>query len=432
MAMNMTKALTFAIFSFCLATVAGSQTAPAVRWGRQIVTPTQDSIFRSLVTDSNDGIYLAVSRESTDDSGKKTTHRYLLKYNQKGEAVWTKLLGAHDHGEPLHINVDDLAADDRGHIYVFGFTESTLGEKQHGKYDAFYAQYDRSGTCQWIRQVGTKEHDICTGLDVDSSGNVYIAGYTYGDFAKPNQGKADIFIAAYNNYGTLLWCDQIGTAEDDRVMDLRLGDHNDVYLCGATNGSLSKTNNNQADIIVARYERTGKFLWLKQYGTPAGDRGLCMTIGEQGQVYVGGRTEGNLAYRRSQRGYGDAFLARISETGETLWIQQFGTCGWDKTFHVAHFTDGSGDVLAGGCQYPSGQYCQAFCRRYSPEGKFIWTQIFPQQGSKGGTCGRAVAVDSDNNCYHAGSTHIDQFGTNNGTANIFLVRFDGMPEKSVP
>lgn len=417
------------VFSLCLTTVTWGRSAPAVRWGRQIVTPTKDSIFRSMVADSNDGIYLAVSRESTDDSGNKTKHRHLLKYNQDGEVVWTKLLGARNDKEPLHIDVDDLVADDRGNIYVFGFTKSQLGEKHYGKYDAFFAQYDQAGTQHWVRQVGTKEHDVCAGLDIDTSGNVYIAGYTYGDFAKPNPGKADIFIAAYDKDGAQLWRDQIGTAKDDRAMDLRLGDQNDVYFCGATNGSLSRSNNDQADIIVAQYERTGKRLWLKQYGTPAEDRGICMAIGEQGQVYVGGRTLGNFASRRSQRGYGDAFLIRVSEAGELHWIRQFGTRGWDKTFHVARFTDGSGDFLAGGCQYPSGRYCQGFCHRFSPDGKLIWTKIFHKRSARGGTCGRAVAIDSDNNCYHAGPTHANLFDINNGTTNIFLVSFDGMPNK---
>jgi hypothetical protein len=388
------------------------------------VTPTKDSIFGTMVVDSNDGIYIAVSRKPVDAPKSFPQDRYLLKYNQDGEQVWSRQFGANGDEDPLHFVVDGLAADDHENIYAFGHTSSSLGQKNKGKYDAVFAKYDQAGTQQGVWQLGTPEHDVCAGLDVGASGNLYIAGYTYGSFAKPNSGGADMFIAAYDQTGTLLWRDQIGTDVDDRAIDLRISDNNDIYLCGTTAGSLARQNNGQDDFVVARYDRTGKSLWLHQYGTQAQDVAVCMDIGEHGQVYVGGRTLGDLAFKRSQRGNGDAFVVRIAETGELLWKRQFGTRGWDKTWHMARFLDGSGDILAGGCQYPSGPICQAFCHRFSPEGKLIWTKIFSKRSSRGGTCGRVVAIDSANNCYHAGGTHADQFGVNNGTTNVYIARFD--------
>ena len=143
-----------------------------------------------------------------------------------------------------------------------------------------------------------------------------------------------------------------------------------------------------------------------------------------GQAYVGGITYDNFASERAQRGRGDAFVARIAEIGELLWKRQFGSNRWDQVWDMARFLDGSGDILAGGCQIPSG-ICQGFCRRYSPEGKLIWIKEFRKRSPTGGTCGRAVAIDSANNCYHAGQTHADLFGVNNGTGNVYIVRFDG-------
>ena len=84
---------------------------------------------------------------------------------------------------------------------------------------------------------------------------------------------------------------------------------------------------------------------------------------------------------------------------------------------MARFPEESGDILAGGCQIPSG-ICQGFCRRYTPEGKLIWTKEFTKRTANGGNCGRVVAIDSANNCYHGGSTHADLFGVNNGTENV--------------
>ncbi len=422
------KRITLVIFSLCLTSMALGRTAPAVQWGRQIVTPTTDSIFGTLAADSNEGLYLSVTRKPKDDSGQASEARYLLKYSPDGDPLWSKQLGANGHGNPVPLMVNGLATDDQGNVYIGGHTEGKLGQKTLGKNDAFFAKYDQAGTRQWVRQVGTPEHDICEGLDIDASGNVYIAGYTYGSFAGPNRGGADIFIAAYDEHGALLWKDQFGTdATMEGAKDIRLGKDNDVYLCGKTAGSLARKNNGQEDIVVARYERTGKRLWLLQDGSPAMDKANCMQIGEQGQVYVGGLTAGDLAFRRAQRGNGDAFIVRIAETGQVLWRRQISSRGYETVFQLARFADGSGDVLAGGCQYPTGR-CQAFYRRYTPEGKLEWVKVFrKKKGRIGATCGRAVAIDSHNNCYLAGGTNADYFAVNNGTSNVFLIRLDGDP-----
>jgi hypothetical protein len=134
--------------------------------------------------------------------------------------------------------------------------------------------------------------------------------------------------------------------------------------------------------------------------------------------------KGSFGSLRTRRMDLDSCLVRITETGKMLWVRQFGTGGWDGIWDMARFVDGSGDIFAAGCQYPSGPFCQAFCRRYSPEGKLVWIKEFRKRGVSGGTCGRAVAIDSANNCYHAGVTSADNFAVNNGTQNVFIVRFD--------
>ncbi len=416
------------ILFLCLASSAPGGNSPTVRWGRQLVTPTKDSIFRNMVTDSNNDIYMAIPRRPKDAPDKAGKDFYLLKFNQDGEQTWSRQF-AENVGKVSHGTViEGLAADGQDNIYVFGFTDSKLGPEKKGGYDAFVAKYNQAGIQQWVWQLGTGEHDVCTGMDIDSAGNIYIAGYTYGAFAGSNKGLADIFIAAYDKTGKLLWQDQAGTDTDDKAMELKLADNNDLYLCGTTNGKLAEQSNGLSDFVVARYERTGKLLWLNQYGTQAAEAAACMEISEHGHVYVGGITYGNFASKRAQRGQGDAFVARIAKTGELLWRRQFGSNRWDQTWDMAAFQDGSGDILAGGCQIPS-QICQGFCRRYTPDGKLVWIKEFRERSPQGGTCGRAVAIDSDNNCYHAGVTHADQFGVNNGTGNVYIVRFDGMPEK---
>ena len=417
------KRIILTIVSLFLTSAALGRNELAVRWGHQLLTPTDD-VARAEVADSNDSIYFTVAKKSKDASGSATSQGlFLLKYSQQGDQLWSKQL------DPGVEDATGLAADDQGNIYIFGFVSSTPERETEGGHDALVAKYDQTGIQQWIWQLGTPEHDVCTSLDFDADENLYISGFTYGDFAKPNKGGADMFIAAYDKHRTLLWRDQIGTAADDRGVNIRVGNNNDVYICGNTSGTLARKNNGLEDFVVARYERTGKSLWLYQYGTNAFDCIICMEIGELGHIYLGCRTNGNVGSRSPRRRDLDSCLVSITDAGKMLWVRQFGTGAWDGTWDMARFTDGSGDILISGCQIPVKSKCQAYCRRYSSEGKLIWTKEFREFSSKGGTCGRVVAIDSANNCYHAGQTHADFFGVNNGTGNVFIVRFDGAKDE---
>jgi hypothetical protein len=374
-----------------------------------------------MTVDSNDGIYLAVMRDSANAFNSTFRDKYLVKFNQNGGQVWNRPLEKNLTGDTHHLEVDGLAADDRENVYVFGSTG--CGEDGH---DAFITKVDPAGAQLWTRRLGTPQNDACNGVAIDADGNLYIAGSTNGAFAKANKGGVDFFIAAYDQTGTLLWQDQIGTDAKDRAVDIRIADNNDIYICAQTSGSLARQNNGREDFVVARYDRSGKRLWLVQYGSQAKETAVCMEIGRQGQVYVGGVTYGNLASDESYRGQGDAFVVKIAATGELLWKRQFGSAGSEKVWQMALFQDGSGDILAGGSQHPSGK-CQAFTRRYSSEGELIWTQEFGEPEPKSGTCGRAVAIDSANNCYLAGHTGADLFDVvNKGVQNLFIVRFDDM------
>jgi len=64
-----------------------------------------------------------------------------------------------------------------------------MGEANGGARDAFVMKLSSSGTLQWLTQLGTVTKtngesntgtDIGAGVSVDSSGNIYCAGYTNG------------------------------------------------------------------------------------------------------------------------------------------------------------------------------------------------------------------------------------------------------------
>ena len=82
-------------------------------------------------------------------------------------------------------------------------TADALAGTNAGCTDIFLLKYDSSGSQRWIKQIGTSAHDDGKGVAVDSSGNVYVTGWTYGALAGSNAGETDIFLLKYDTNGNL-------------------------------------------------------------------------------------------------------------------------------------------------------------------------------------------------------------------------------------
>ena len=93
----------------------------------------------------------------------------------------------------------------------------------------------------------------------DSSGNVYVTGYTYGDFdGNKNLGSKDIIIVKYNSSVTKQWTKQYGTSSDDEGKGTTLDSSGYINITGHTNGGLyGDTNAGYTDIFLMKLDSSG-------------------------------------------------------------------------------------------------------------------------------------------------------------------------------
>ena len=96
-----------------------------------------------------------------------------------------------------------VTTDSSGNIYLTGGTKGGLdGNTNSGGKDIFLVKYNSSGTKQWTKQLGTSSYDRGNGVSTDSSGNIYVTGYTReGLDGNTNSGSYDIFLVKYNSSG---------------------------------------------------------------------------------------------------------------------------------------------------------------------------------------------------------------------------------------
>ena len=98
-----------------------------------------------------------------------------------------------------------MTIDSSDNIYLTGRTIGGLdGNTNSGDMDIILVKYNSTGTKQWTSQLGTSSIDAVSGMSIDSSGNVFISGYTEGGLdGNTNSGNKDIFLVKYNSDGVL-------------------------------------------------------------------------------------------------------------------------------------------------------------------------------------------------------------------------------------
>ena len=169
-----------------------------------------------------------------------------------------------------HDYANGVVTDSSGNIYVTGGTKGGLdGNTSAGNTDLFVVKYNSSGTKEWTKQLGSSGRDSANGITIDSSGNVYVTGVTFGGLDwNTSSGSNDLFVVKYNSSGTKQWTKQLGTSKHDRARGVATDSSGNVYVVGYTYGELDgNTNTGASDIFVVKYNSSGTKQWTKQIGS---------------------------------------------------------------------------------------------------------------------------------------------------------------------
>jgi hypothetical protein len=252
---------------------------------------------------------------------------------------------------------------------------------------------------------------------------MFIGGSTPGSLASPNAGASDAWLARYNRAGNQLWIRQFGSGATDSILAATQDGVGGVYTTGSTLGSLGSPNAGNHDVWLARYDFAGNRAWLRQFGTALQDVAYaCAHDGSSGS-YVAGLTFGSLGGPYFG-GSGDAWLARYDGAGNQLWIRQLGTSSSDVAYTAA--PDGSGGVYLGGATTGSlgganAGWEDAWLARYDGAGNQVWIR---QLGTSGQDSTSAASPDGSGGVYVSGFTVGSLGGVYAGASDAWLARYN--------
>ncbi len=340
--------------------------------------------------------------------------------------VWTQQLGTSAEDFSYSVTLD---AD--GNAYVGGNTTGSLGGSNQGHYDAFLSKYDSSGSMVWTQQLGSDKADYGYSVAVDPVGNVYIGGRTSGSTITgcaiaptggPPPTTDDAYLAKYDSSGALQWTRQLGmSSSDEYANSVAVDASGNVFIGGVTNGSLDGTNQGGDDAFVAKYDSSGSLQWTRQWGTSATDYAESLAVDSSGNVIFGGAT--NALLGGLNQGY-DALMAKYDSSGSLLWTEQLGT--FDSDYGHSVDVDSAGNVLL--CGKTSGSLggsnqgsFDAFLAKYDPSGTQLWSE---QLGTGSYEFCYSVSADADDNMFIVGHTLGSLGGANEGNFDAYLAKYD--------
>jgi Secretion system C-terminal sorting domain/Beta-propeller repeat len=366
--------------------------------------------------------------------------------------------------------LQDSKVDSQGNLYIVGIINSrnlittiysTPNSHQPnyggGLSDGFIAKFNTFGQLTWASYFGGEGNDIISGIDIDSSDNIYLLGYTdsltniasVGAFQSNLAGDTDFFISSFSNNGTLLWCTYYGgdnleggfqdfnsnllSSTDKRVF-ISHDKGNDFYIAGYSSSENLGTSGTfqpqlgESNQIISKFDNSGVRIWSTYYNVITNY--ITDISATENELYVRGKsidcsiTHPPNSYCGTSNGYQpiplnciDSFLSKFSSNGQRIWGTYY--CGFGvvtsnsvKAFHDKVYISGqSFNTLVttpGAFQETSPNEFGPYLVQFNPNGTRNWGTYngtntgFPANG--GGGFATNISLDNIGNVYLSGVT----------------------------
>ena len=329
-------------------------------------------------------------------------------------------------------------------------------------------KYDSTGAAQWAQTLtsGTT-NALFEGVAVDSSGNVYAAGYLdrgttdgFGNGVSAT-GIATVqcvLLVKYNSYGQAQWAQTLVSGNDNAYFtSVAVDSSGNVYAAGDSNGAVTlgygngvtATSTGSTNVLLVKYNTYGQAQWAQTLVSGANAAQFNgVAVDSSGNVYAGGICAGgafgfgNNVTATGTSGSENVLLVKYNSTGQAQWAQTL-TAGNAYTEFTGVAVDSSGNVFASGLTQSAAAYGfgngvtatgssatdNVLLVKYNSSGTAQWAQTLVSGTDDAGFAG--VGVDPSGNVYAAGDVSnagIDGFGngvtvSSIGSTNVLLVRY---------
>jgi hypothetical protein len=189
---------------------------------------------------------------------------FVARLDSAGALVWNTFLGDLGGDDGIAIALDSTS------VYVSGYCNATWGTSPKRNYtsgnDAFAAKLDTDGGLTWHTFLGGTGEDLSFGIAV-YSGKVYTSGFSSATWGSPKRAYTssnDAFAAALDSSGVLSWNTFLGGSGSDPAIGIAVDSSGNIYVAGysgATWGSPARAYTSGNDAYTAKLDSSGVLTW---------------------------------------------------------------------------------------------------------------------------------------------------------------------------
>ena len=203
---------------------------------------------------------------------------------------------------------------------------------------------------EWTNTIGNSLGDDGHAVVTDNSSNIYTLGNFEGVLdvdpgvgvdLRTSNGGSDLFLQKVDDQGSLVWAITMGGSFDDSGNGIATDLTGNVYICGAfvdavdmnpgIGTDIHTSNGTALDAFIVKLSQSGEFLWAKSFGGVTwNDVATAISSDDSGNLLITGYFRSSVDFNS-----GTGTDNHTSNGGDDVFITQLDSSGnynWTRTF----------------------------------------------------------------------------------------------------
>jgi hypothetical protein len=347
---------------------------PAIEWQKCFGGSYSESAQQIIQT--SEGGYIAVGHTSSNDYDAIDNHSnsydfFIVKVTNLGNVEWKKCLG----GTSSELATSVVETQNKEYI-IAGWSDSNDGDVSGHhtpndlfQYDGWIVKLDSIGTIIWQKCFGGSKHDFINNIKKTSDGGFIFCGSTHsidGDVINTTERYEEAWVVKLDSLGVIEWSRCYGGTyweEFNAIIQTNDGGYIAVGKTFSSDGDVI-SHNFLDDAWIVKLSGTGDIQWQMCYGNTPFDRAndVCQTS-DNGYIIVGQTDPDNNQFYES-------FVLKLSSSGNVQWVQYLGENYSCELYSVTTTYDGG--FIVGGAKNGF------FIAKFSAIGNLQWQKKYAE------------------------------------------------------